>query len=171
MSPILRFFQGRVLDIGAGIGEFLEAYSDAVGIDINRDCVEHCISKGLNCLQADAYHLPFSADFFDGILLNNILEHLEKPDDAFSEIKRVLKNDGKLLIELPGKKGFYYDKTHVKFWNGKEITDFLKKWGFINITTKFFPVPFEFAGDILTHNKLRVFARIEKDDMTEQVLR
>ena len=45
--------------------------------------------------------------------MNNILEHLDEPDRAFSEIKRVLKNEGRLLIELPGKKGFYHDKTHV----------------------------------------------------------
>ncbi|MDP2277375.1 MAG: methyltransferase domain-containing protein [Nitrospirota bacterium] len=115
--------------------------------------------------------LPFSADFFDGILLNNILEHLEKPDDAFSEIKRVLKNDGKLLIELPGKKGFYYDKTHVKFWGKDETISFLRENGFHDISSGYFPVPCAWAGDILTHNKLRVFARIKKEALPEQVLR
>lgn len=163
--PIAKYFSGRVLDIGSGIGEFLEYYTDSIGIDIDRDCVTFCKSKGLNCLHADVYKLPFDDNSFDGVLLNNILEHLEKPGVAFLEIKRVLRNDGKLLIELPGKKGFYYDKTHVKFWGKKEIVDFLEKWSFKDIRAKFFPLPFEFAGDILTHNKLRVFAINSKKDM------
>ena len=165
LMPVAKYFSGRVLDIGSGIGEFLEYYTDSIGIDIHRDCVTFCKSKGLNCLHADVYKLPFDDNSFDGVLLNNILEHLEKPDDAFSEIKRVLRNDGKLLIELPGKKGFYYDKTHVKFWGKKEIVDFLEKWSFKDIRAKFFPLPFEFAGDILTHNKLRVFAINSKRDI------
>ena len=165
LMPVVKYFSGRVLDIGSGIGEFLENYTNSIGIDRNIDCVSFCKSKGLNCLHADLYNLPFDDNSFDGVLLNNILEHLEKPGVAFLEIKRVLRNDGKLLIELPGKKGFYYDKTHVKLWREKEMVDFLEKWGFKNIRVKYFPLPFEFAGDILTHNKLRVLAINSKKDM------
>ena len=170
LMPVAKYFSGCVLDIGSGIGEFLEYYTDSIGIDIDRDCVAFCKSKGLNCLHADVYKLPFDDNSFDGVLLNNILEHLEKPGDAFLEIKRVLRNDGKLLIELPGKKGFYYDKTHVKFWGKKEIVDFLEKWSFKDIRAKFFPLPFEFAGDILTHNKLRVFANNSKKYILHNVI-
>ena len=163
--PVMKYFSGRVLDIGSGIGEFLEYYPDSVGIDMDTDCVSFCKAKGLNCLHADVYKLPFDDNSFDGVLLNNVLEHLEKPDDAFSEIKRVLRNGGKLLIELPGRKGFHHDKTHVKFWRKKEITDFIEKWGFKNIRTMFFPLPFEFAGDFLTHNKMRVLADNSQKDI------
>ncbi len=158
LKPVVIFFSGRVLDIGSGIGEFLDLYSDSVGMDINMDCVSFCNSKGFKCIPADVYRLPFRDDSFDGILLNNILEHLGRPEDAFSEIKRVLRSGGRLAIELPGKKGFYFDKTHVRFWGKRDIIDFLEKWSFADIRTKYFPVPFEYAGDIFTHNKLRVFA-------------
>ena len=50
------------------------------------------------------------------------------------------------MIELPDKKGFYHDKTHVKFWDKTDIINFLENYGFRNINAKFFPVPFEFAG-------------------------
>lgn len=169
MIPILSFFQGKVLDIGSGIGEFLEAYPNAVGIDINRDCVEYCISKGLNCLQADVCNLPFSSDFVDGILLNNVLEHLYRPEEAFTEILRVLKQSGRICIEVPGRKGYAYDTTHVRFWAKDEMIRFLRERGFRDITIKYFPVPLAWAGDILTHNKLRVFARLDKEKMHEQV--
>ncbi len=159
LRPVVNYFSGRVLDIGSGIGEFLELYSDSVGIDMNRGAVSFCNSKGLTCVAADVYNLPFDKDSFNGILLNNILEHLEKPENAFMEIKRVLKNRGKLLVELPGKKGFYYDRTHVKFWDREEIASFLRQCGFKDIGANYFPIPFGFAGDIFTHNKLRVYAK------------
>ncbi|OGW36941.1 MAG: hypothetical protein A2Y97_12645 [Nitrospirae bacterium RBG_13_39_12] len=167
LRPIVNYFSGKVLDIGAGLGEFLQYYRDSVGIDTNEDCVAFCVAKGLKCLHADVYNLPFNNGSFDGVLLNNVLEHLEMPDAAFSEIKRVSKKGGKLAIELPGKKGFYHDKTHVKFWDKEDICDVLKRWGFDNIVTKYFPIPFKIAGEIFTHNKIRVFA-VNIEDIQEE---
>lgn len=158
LSPVVKYFSGKVLDIGAGIGEFLDVYHDAIGVDLNEDCVSYCSSRGLICVQGNIYDLPFAEDSFDGVLLNNILEHLERPDDAFLEVKRVLKHKGKLMIELPGRKGFKHDRTHVRFWGKNDISDLLKERGFIIVKSKYFPVPFKAAGDLLTHNKLRIFA-------------
>ncbi|MBI4685919.1 MAG: class I SAM-dependent methyltransferase [Nitrospirae bacterium] len=168
LQPIAKYFSGKVLDIGAGIGEFLELYPDATGVDIDKHCVSYCNSRGLNCVQGDIYNLPFEDNSFDGILLNNILEHLDSPAEAFFEIKRVLKNKGKLMIELPGRKGFYFDKTHVKFWEKDEVVQFLGKRGFQEIRAIYFPVPFKAAGAFLTHNKLRVFAVNAKKDIVDR---
>ena len=162
LRPIVRYFSGRVLDIGAGIGEFLEQYPDAVGLDINADCVRYCVQKGLRCVQADVSTLPFANDSFDGVLLNNVLEHFEKPDEVFSEILRVLRDGGRLMIEVPGKKGFAYDRTHVRFWDREDLIQYLEARGFGEIQTSFFPVPLRLAGLFLTHNKLRLYARLRK---------
>ena len=158
LLPIKRYFHGKVLDMGAGIGEFLDCYPNSIGIDRDYAMVSYCHAKGARCIQADAYLLPFIHDAFDGILLNNILEHLERPDDAFSEIRRILKENGRLMIELPGQKGFHHDKTHVRFWGRNDIVNFLKLQGFRDISTHYFPVPCRKAGDVFTHNKLRVSA-------------
>ena len=163
LLPVTRFFSGRVLDIGAGIGEVLDLYPNAFGIDPNSECAGFCASRGHQCLNADAYHLPFRDNAFDGVLLNNVLEHLTAPDQAFSEITRVLRDSGRLMIELPGKKGFFYDKTHVRFWRDKDIVPFLEQRNFRMIRVYYFPVPFEYAGNILTHNKLRVSAILRKE--------
>jgi ubiquinone/menaquinone biosynthesis C-methylase UbiE len=158
LLPVARSFAGKVLDVGAGIGEFLESYKDSVGIDKDFAAVSYCTSKGLECVQADAHRLPFHDDSFDGVLLNNLLEHIEDPDTVMGEIRRVLKDGGKLVMELPGKKGFYFDETHVRFWTREEIVMFLERHGFRNIVTHYFPLPWGKAGDIFTHNKLRVSA-------------
>ena len=160
--PVLNFFTGKVLDIGSGIGEFLEYYPDAVGVDINNDCVEFCLLKGLKCLHADAYNLPFPENTFDGVLLNNSLEHLDSPEQALDEAARVLRDGGRLCIEIPGKKGFRHDPTHKINLAFQDIDKLLRDRGFHTILNNYFPVPFRWAGNILTHNKLRVFAILSK---------
>lgn len=170
LRPLVWYFSGRVLDIGAGIGEFLSCYPNAVGLDINAGCVAHCTGKGLASVQADACNLPFDADSFDGVLLNNVLEHIDEPDRLFREITRVLRDNGRLAIELPGSKGFSHDKTHVRFWGKSDIVPFLRDKGFCNIRTSYFPVPVASAGDLFTHNKLRVYAILRKQEMKPPVL-
>ena len=162
MMPLVYFFQGRVLDIGTGIGEFLAYYPNAVGIDMDSDCVAECVKKDLDCVRADAYHIPFTPDSFDGVLLNNVLEHIDDPDRMFREITRVLRDNGRLAIELPGSKGYSHDKTHVQFWQKGDIVTYLPVWGFRNIRISYFPVPVALAGDLFTHNKLRVYAVLKK---------
>lgn len=156
--PVRRFFNGRVLDIGSGIGEFLEIYRDAVGVDRDMDNVSYCAGRGRQCLCADAYSLPFREGSFDGVLLSNVLEHLEHPDAAMKEVTRVLRDGGRIMVELPGRKGYAFDSTHVRFWGETDIVSYLTLHGFRDIRASYFPVPCERAGDVLTHNKLRVYA-------------
>lgn len=158
LRPLLRHLSGRILDIGCGIGEVLRMCPDSVGIDSDIGCISYCRADGLLCVQATAAALPFAAGSFDGVLLNNVLEHLEHPEEAFNEIRKVLKRGGVLVIELPGKKGYRHDPTHIRYWDCESITDFLAARDFIDIRAWFYPVPFAFAGDFLTHNKLRVVA-------------
>jgi len=55
--------------------------------------------KGLLPLQANSDQLPFPPDTFDGILLVDALHHFLNPQNAVSEMLRVLKPMGRLLIE------------------------------------------------------------------------
>lgn len=47
-----------------------------------------------NLVEADIYKLPFDDNAFDVVISLGVFEHLEEPDRAFSEIFRVLSNDG-----------------------------------------------------------------------------
>ena len=49
----------------------------------------------------DAHHLPFVAGAFDSILCTEVLEHLQEPRRAMSEMYRVLRNRGSLLLTTP----------------------------------------------------------------------
>ena len=60
--------------------------------DIDLDKAEHKI---------DLTDIQFRDSFFDYVIANHVLEHIERIDIAFSEIKRVLKPDGKLIVSFP----------------------------------------------------------------------
>lgn len=80
-----RYFAGAsdVLDVGCGRGEFLDLLRGlgvpARGIDINRDMVEQCRSRGLNVAEADAVtYLEGIADgSLGGLFAAQVVEHLE----------------------------------------------------------------------------------------------
>lgn len=156
LRPIAREFNGKVLDVGCGIGEFLEIYSNAIGIDPNKYNMKYCKNLGFNVKVGSVYNLKFKKNYFDGILLMNVLEHLSKPDKAIKEIKKVLKKNGKLIITVPTKAGFKRDKTHVKFWGRQVLSEFLVKNGFK--VKKIFYYPFKLFKDLFWFNELRVIA-------------
>ena len=45
--------------------------------------------------------LPLEDDYFDLIICNHVLEHIENDEDAIKELYRVLKKDGKAILQVP----------------------------------------------------------------------
>lgn len=50
---------------------------------------------------ADAHYLPFKNNFFDGVLIQAVLEHVVSPEKVINEIHRVLKYEGVVYAETP----------------------------------------------------------------------
>lgn len=148
----------KVLDVGCGIGEFLALKKNSIGIDTNKHCIDHCRSRGCPCKLGNAYDIPFLARSFDGVLLDNVLEHLEKPEDVLKEIRRVLKRGARLVIEVPCEKGFRLDETHRTFWGKEKLVKLLEGNGFEVERAYYFPLPSAF-NNIFSQNKVRVWAR------------
>lgn len=51
--------------------------------------------------RCDLTNIQFKDNFFDYIIANHVLEHIKRIDMALSEIERVLKPNGKLIISFP----------------------------------------------------------------------
>jgi SAM-dependent methyltransferase len=113
IQSLCGYFHGRVLDVGCGIGEFLQAYPDAVGVDVNSLLVRDCVQRGFRCGMAGAYHLPFASRSFDGVLIYHVLEHLPDWETAVAEATRLLKPGGILVVAVPMAAGFRHDATHI----------------------------------------------------------
>ena len=100
---------GRVLDVGCGTGDFCieleRAGLKAFGIDFEKKMLKIAKSKinyqlsiiNYQLSMADALHLPFSDNSFDGITIGFSLRHLEIPI-FLDEARRVLKPKGKIVI-------------------------------------------------------------------------
>jgi len=81
------------LDLACGNSPMREAFPNRIGCDIvcnsNVDVV------------ANAHCLPFNDAYFETVLCNEALEHFIDPHKAVSEMARVLKEGGKLILTCP----------------------------------------------------------------------
>jgi len=79
----------KVLEIGAGNDSALDLSDTfSVGIDIDEEALRNNSSIKYRVV-ASAHALPFANSVFDTVVTQYVLEHIEKPDSAFSEISRV----------------------------------------------------------------------------------
>ena len=105
----------RVLDVGCGRGEIIRHCAalgaDAYGVDyatvatqITRDLIQvegdTALAGQMGVARSDAKHLPFPSQYFDRILMFDIVEHLYPWElhQALLEAGRVLKPDGRLIV-------------------------------------------------------------------------
>ncbi len=82
------------LEIGSrGEPSYTKFFPNHVGVDVAG-------GAGVDVV-ASVYKLPFKNDSFDLALCLSVLEHLEEPLKAVSEIRRVVKNGGKIIVSVP----------------------------------------------------------------------
>lgn len=121
----------RVLDVGCGEGIFLARVAktygaDGTGVDISKRSIATAKSLRLRSGQArqlrfqvaDATQLPFKNERFDHVLSFDLLEHIQNQSKVLSEMVRVLRPKGSLLIYTINKNqrytwNFWLDKLGV----------------------------------------------------------
>lgn len=102
------FANKKVLDVGCGNGYVLSRYAkegaETYGIDITETGIQICKNrfefmnlKG-NFVVGNAEELPFEDNFFDCVCSMGVLHHVPNTEKAVSEIHRVLKKDGRLIV-------------------------------------------------------------------------
>jgi ubiquinone/menaquinone biosynthesis C-methylase UbiE len=154
LYPILsKHLNGKVLDVGCGIGDFISFRKNTIGVDVNELLVKFNMEKGRKVFLIEpAGKLPFKNEHFDSILLDNVLEHIDDPKSLLNEIYRLLKPKGILLVGVPGEKGFKSDKDHKIYYDQTKLIDFFQKKDFIS--NKIFHIPFRSK---FLNKKLRIY--------------
>ncbi len=94
----LWFSNRNILDIGCGRGEST-SYFNAIGFELKP--VSTWRQLDATFLVADGVCLPFDDSSFDGVLLNNVLEHIPDKRMLVSELKRVTKPNSVFVFILP----------------------------------------------------------------------
>ena len=101
-ESLRRFATGNVLDIGCS-RRWVEAHvsplCNYIGLDYPPTGLAMYDSRP--DVYADACELPFANESMDTVVLFETLEHVARPADAISEIARVLKPGGCLLLTMP----------------------------------------------------------------------
>ena len=144
-----KILQGKTLDVGCGLGHYLTFHLGSQGVDINPINVADCLGRGLNATVMQSDVLPFEDISYDAVLLDNVLEHIAAPFPLMSEIKRVLRPDGTLLIGVPGSKGMAHDPDHKVAYDEISLATLANASGFS--IRKFFYMPL-FKSEWLSKN-------------------
>jgi len=93
----------RILEIGAGTGlnfKFYPPCREAVASEISIKMLEFAKEKTgtIRLVQADAENLPFAANTFDAAFATLVFCSIPKPENAFRELRRIVKPNGKIVL-------------------------------------------------------------------------
>lgn len=112
ISQIAPALKGDILDFGCGSKPYESLFKNAnsyMGVDIAVSGHNHKDSKV--DFFYDGKTLPFEDNHFDVVVSFEVLEHVFNIDEVLTEINRVLKPDGQLLISIP----FAWDEHEMPF--------------------------------------------------------
>jgi len=140
----------KILDIGCGMGHFLnflsvEGYTNSLGIDISEENIEFCKKNNFNVRQADVFSFlkEASDNTYDTIIMNDLIEHLEKQEvlNLLHLIREKLNHGGLLIIKAPNASNpfmapssRYLDFTHELLFTEESLSQVLKICGYYKVT-------------------------------------
>lgn len=144
-----------VLEAGCGIGAQTKIIapkninSQFISIDISSESVKSAedLIRSLDITNvkfkcADIFKLPFDNDYFDHIFVCFVLEHLTNPEEALTELKRVLKPGGSIMV-IEGDHGsayFYPESIDAQKAVQSQVELQKRNGGDANIGRKLYPL-------------------------------
>lgn len=158
-DDVLRFFEEhedkklKILEIGCACGATLLKIknrfrsSELFGIEINRSAAEiaNTIAE-VTSSDIEKEEPPYRENFFDYIVLADLLEHLRDPWTSLEKISRYLRPEGKIILSIPNVMHFsvirnllngrwsysaagIMDRTHLRFFTLFEANMMINKAG------------------------------------------
>jgi SAM-dependent methyltransferase len=97
---------GRILDIGSAWGFFLAVAGErgwkTWGVELSHEASGYARSRfGLDVFTGKLAEARLPESHFDTVTLWHVLEHIPDPRAELAEIRRILRNDGLLVVSVP----------------------------------------------------------------------
>lgn len=146
VKKIKRFLPKKsvVFDIGCGGGALLKFMKDhgynVFGLEVSEEAKEEAETviglKNIICC-GDFLKLDFNENFFDAVLMTDVVEHLHNPHVYLEKITKILKPRGLLVIRTPNSDCFFHklvkqrwmlsSPRHIVIYNRNSLLALLEK--------------------------------------------
>ena len=150
-AGLLKHKRIRVIDIGCGRGNlvqgFLDNGCDAYGVDTSLIAFKSRI-KNIKVIHGNYEKPLFQNDYFDLIVSIQTFEHMASLEKIMNQIKKTIKSNGLLIIEVPNDIEGYRVKLfkniwwmippiHIRYFTRQSVKNIFSNFDFrvINITT------------------------------------
>ena len=156
IDPLNIAKDAKILDLGCGPGYFLDEmkkreYSDVTGVTLSPGDINICKNKGHIVKEYDLSFIPQKDGYFDEsvdfIFLRHALEHSPYPIFSLMEYNRILKQGGRIYIEVPAPdcdRKHEWNLNHYSILGEQQLAALLVRCGFdINL---FENLQFELGG-------------------------
>lgn len=142
---------GRILDVGCGLGRFLEGFDptrwERFGLDLSEVAIREARRRGIQVQDYEnAYDYP--SEWFDVIVFRGTLQHLDAPFAALQRCVQLLKPEGWMVfLSTPNAGGLCYRlfadlpflSPRLNFWipSDKTLTNALANFGLTVIQVRY----------------------------------
>lgn len=113
--------KGKLLDIGAGTGDFLTVAKNngwqTIGIEPSQKAKQTAINKGVNFAESLA---DLESNSFDVITMWHVLEHVPNLEEYITELKRLIKPSGTIVVAVPNFKSFDAE-FYGRYWAAYDV--------------------------------------------------
>ena len=132
----------NILDLGCGPGYFLDemkirGYTNVIGVTLSPGDIKTCEEKGHTIKKYDLSFIPqndgYHDESVDFIFLRQALEHSPYPIFSLMEYNRVLKQGGKIYIEVPAPdcdRKHEFNLNHYSILGEQQLAALLMRTGF-----------------------------------------
>ncbi|MCD4706705.1 MAG: class I SAM-dependent methyltransferase [Candidatus Sabulitectum sp.] len=146
---------GTFLEVGPGsfnlTKDLLKLFNDGVVVDFNEevrrtfDLLSRAERSDLSLVISD-FNSFESTETFSAIIACEVLEHIEDEAEFLRHAYYLLGKRGQLVLSVPARRKFWsvHDEGvgHLRRYEKKELREFLKEQGFINVNIISYGFPF-----------------------------
>lgn len=142
IDPLELKKDSMIMDLGCGPGYFLDemklrGYTNVTGVTLSPGDIKLCESKGHTIKKYDLSFIPqrdgYSDESVDFIFLRHALEHSPYPIFSLMEYNRILKQFGKIYIEVPAPdcdRRHEWNLNHYSILGEQQLAALLTRTGF-----------------------------------------